>query len=185
MLKDLSHRKIVSLQEGWVGGCRTGPAYQALTRRDIEETPYLVKTCISHMPKQQNTDTFEKELAEDFKRKDWTREEWKSSPDPLDRIADFISYLSPHNLWKSREAIRELLAAQSKADKARMEKILRKAYRAGQASVSCMKVVHGGAAKPSHFCDDELCKHEVSEETNSAEDAVIKALEESTTPNNL
>src|SRR4051812_26192631 len=45
---------------------------------------------------------------------------------------------------------------------------LRKAYRAGQASVSCMKIINGGQAKPSHLCDDEPCEHKISEETSSA-----------------
>lgn len=46
-------------------------------------------------------------IEELVRRKDWTGEQWKNSPDKIDRLAYFISYLSPHNLWKAVEAIEE------------------------------------------------------------------------------
>lgn len=49
-----------------------------------------------------------KTLEEILKKKDWTMEQWKNSEDIIDRTVYFISYLSPHNLWKGYEAIQNL-----------------------------------------------------------------------------
>lgn len=61
--------------------------------------------CISPTPKDEGW--WKEEFKEDFKRKDWTSEDWKNSKDSVDRLIWFISSLSPHNLWKAREAIRQ------------------------------------------------------------------------------
>lgn len=39
----------------------------------------------------------------DYPKRTW--EEMKSSDHPLDRLAVYINDLSPHNLWRAREAI--------------------------------------------------------------------------------
>jgi hypothetical protein len=49
------------------------------------------------------------ELEENLQGKNWTGADQKNSEDALDRLMYFISYLSPHNLWKAREAVEELL----------------------------------------------------------------------------
>jgi hypothetical protein len=57
----------------------------------------------------------EVEFAEDFKRKNWTPDEWKNSEDEIDRFLYWVNYLSLHNLWKARSVYR------SKLDSARQE----------------------------------------------------------------
>jgi hypothetical protein len=47
------------------------------------------------------------------KTKTW--ETMKTSKDIVDRTAYFIATLSPHNLWKGRDAINGLLASQKEA----------------------------------------------------------------------
>jgi hypothetical protein len=46
----------------------------------------------------------------DQNRTHWTLEQWKNSDDPIDRTIWYISTLSPHNLWKGREAIEHILS---------------------------------------------------------------------------
>lgn len=58
---------------------------------------------------------FEQQLKEDFKRKDWTREQWLNSDDPIDRLIYVIADYSPHNMWKGREAIRQLIQTEKQA----------------------------------------------------------------------
>lgn len=59
-----------------------------------------------------------------------------------------------------------------------LKKLLVEAYRAGQESVSFMKLVHNGKAKVSHdnFCVAVPCKHKVEDETTTAEDEMVEKL---------
>lgn len=35
---------------------------------------------------------------------------WQDSSDPIERMAYWINWLSPHNLWKSKSALQEMLS---------------------------------------------------------------------------
>lgn len=60
-------------------------------------------------------DEWDKRFKEDFKRKDWFAHQWLQSDDALDRLVGFIWGLSPHNLWKAKESIREYSAIETQA----------------------------------------------------------------------
>jgi hypothetical protein len=56
------------------------------------------------------------------------------------------------------------------------ELALREAYRAGQASVTCMRSINQGHAKPGCMCDDNLCTCKLSKTTSAEDEAVKKGL---------
>lgn len=47
-------------------------------------------------------------LPEELKYIDTSK--WQDSSDPIERMAYWINWLSPHNLWKSKSALQEMLA---------------------------------------------------------------------------
>ena len=49
------------------------------------------------------------QFLDDMKRKNWVSNQWKESPDDLDRLIWFIHQLSPWNLWKAKQAIRDFM----------------------------------------------------------------------------
>ncbi|MEK9207687.1 MAG: hypothetical protein AAB922_04345 [Patescibacteria group bacterium] len=57
---------------------------------------------------------------------------WKDSADPVERTAYYISYLSPHNLWKAKEALQQLLieaeARGAEKERERMKQIMQRKY---------------------------------------------------------
>lgn len=53
---------------------------------------------------------------------------WQDSSDPIERMAYWINWLSPHNLWKSKSALQEMLSqAQQEAverERSRIDKLM-------------------------------------------------------------
>ena len=47
--------------------------------------------------------------VEEIKKKDWNLDQWKNSKDPLDRLVWFIGSLSPHNYWRGRQELNQLV----------------------------------------------------------------------------
>jgi len=47
---------------------------------------------------------------EQILKRNWTLNQWKDSKDKLDRLVWFISIQSPHNLWRARVSIQELIS---------------------------------------------------------------------------
>lgn len=102
-----------------------------------------------------------KEMGERLKNKDfaWLIRDLESQTHHLDRVE-----------WLEKVIV--LARAEWKKE---MEEKLRLAYRSGQDSVTCMRVIHSGQAKPSCMCDDIPCTCKISK-TDSLENEMVKRL---------
>lgn len=65
-----------------------------------------------------------KQARELRKKIDRSLDDWKNSKDDLDRLVWFIAIQSPHNLWRAREALGQVLTAKEKEVIERIDKAI-------------------------------------------------------------